>query len=98
VLAVQPVRGDLALVVEPAQLGVALGRRARHRGQQRAPLGGEAGIVPVELCEGLVQLGEEALEARVEERVACDLLQRPLVFRPDLGAHGMDVLHARSGR
>ena len=97
VLAVQPVGGDLALVVEPPQLGLAGGRGAAERPQQRGPLRLEARVVPVQGDERLEQLGEEALEARVERRVAVHDRQRPLVLRPDLGAHGMDVLHARAG-
>ena len=45
-LALQPVRRDLALVVQAAQLRVALGRGARDRLQQRAPRAGKRGSSP----------------------------------------------------
>jgi hypothetical protein len=94
-LALEPVVGELALVVEDAQLGLAAGRRGGDRVEQPAPHRGKARILAVELDERVAQLGEEALQAQLEGRVPAGVLPRPQVLLPDLRAHGVDVLQAR---
>ena len=93
-LALEPVRRDLALVVEHPQL-----RRARRRGradraQQPLPRGREPRVVPVQREQRVAQLGEEALEAHGERAVAGDQRARRVVVRAHLRAHRVDVLHA----
>ena len=99
-LAVEPVRGDLALVIERAQLRVAGGGGGRDQIQQGVPGGREPRIVPVDGVQRVVQLGEEALEAPQEGVVAPDARQRVRVTRADLRTHRVDVLHgaAECGR
>ena len=94
-LALQPVRGDLALVVEQLQLRRALAGRARDRVEQRVPLGGEARVAVVERDERVAQLGEEPLQAHAERGVPPHACGGALVLRAHLRAHRVDVLHAR---
>ena len=64
-LALQPVRGDLALVVERARLGSRAAAAVRAiASSSRAPLRREARVVAVERDERVAQLGEEALQPR----------------------------------
>jgi hypothetical protein len=93
VLAVQPVRGDLALVVELAQLEVARSSGSGDRSEQHGPLLLEARVGPVELDQRVAQVGEVALEAHQERRVAVEVRQRPLEVGAHLGAHRVPVLH-----
>jgi hypothetical protein len=92
-LALEPVRRDLALVVEPAELGVALAGRRGHRVEQRGELCGEARVVAVEGDERVAQLGVEALQARQEGRVAVEPRAQLRELAAHLRPHGVDVLH-----
>ncbi len=92
-LAVQPVRRDLALVVERAQLGIARRCRRGDRVQQGVPCLREPRIASVDGVQRIVQLGEEALETQQERAVPVDARQGLRMARADLRTHRVDVLH-----
>ena len=70
-LALEPVRRDLALVVEHPQLARALrGRRRRSPPAAARHAAGEPRVVAVQRDQRVAQLGEEALEAHRERVVA----------------------------
>ena len=95
-LALEPVRSDLALVVECAQLGRALGGGERDRVEQLAPRRREALVAAVKREQRVTQLGEEALQPGAERDVAGDPSERALVVGAHLRAHRVDVLHRAS--
>jgi hypothetical protein len=92
-LALQPVRRDLALVVQAPQVGVPRGRARGHRVEQRGELGGEALVVAVQRDERVAQLGVEALQPRQEGSVAGHPRTHLRELGADLRAHRVDVLH-----
>ena len=93
-LALEPVRRDLALVVEPAQDGRALRGRPGDRAQECRPRLRAPGVGSVQRPEGVAQLCEEPLEPNGEGVVAPHRFAGALVLGPYLGSHRKHVLHA----
>jgi hypothetical protein len=88
-LALQPVLGDLTLMVEAAQLRIAVARRGGHR----AELLPKARILTVDRDERIAQLGEEPLQPHQERRVAVEPGADLRVLGAHFRAHRVDVLH-----
>jgi hypothetical protein len=78
-LALEPVVGELALVVEEAQLGIAPAAVAAIASSSRAPSRESAGLA-VELGERVAQLGEERSRRSSKRRVPADAAARALRY------------------